>query len=125
MPITKRLSPAEFSALLSSQRERWFLWYPVAVIAGIAGYFALPREPHMLVFVLAGLVAAGCLWVLMRHRFSLKLVLTLLLLTGFVVAKLRTESVRPDVLRATTPTTMLHGVVVKAENRGGRASRLL
>jgi competence protein ComEC len=34
----------------AQQRDRWFLWAPVCLTAGIAGYFALPIEPHWLVF---------------------------------------------------------------------------
>lgn len=119
------LSIAYLGKTLSRQRDRWFLWYPVAVIAGVAGYFALPREPHMLVFVVAGAIAAGCLWALACQRVSLKLILTFCLLLGFVAAKARTEYVQPNVLRATTPTAIITGTVVRLERKAGRRSRLL
>jgi len=52
---------------LEADRERWPLWLPVGMIAGIALYFSLPREPAPLagpaaVVVLLLLAAA------LRHR---------------------------------------------------------
>ena len=38
-------SPAAFAQSLLAERERWFLWLPVAMGIGIALYFALHREP--------------------------------------------------------------------------------
>ena len=33
---------------LAGERERWALWFPVAMGAGVALYFALPAEPSLL-----------------------------------------------------------------------------
>jgi len=33
---------------LSAERERWALWFPVAMGAGVALYFSLPAEPSLL-----------------------------------------------------------------------------
>jgi len=118
-------SPSILVKTLEQQRDRWFLWYPVAIIAGVAAYFALPREPHMLVFVLAGMIASGCFWVLLRRQVSLKLLLTFCLLVGFVTAKVRTEIVQPKTLLATTPTAMITGKIVRVERTSERRSRLL
>lgn len=122
--LIAKVSPGALAKTLSGQRDRWFLWYPVAVIAGVSAYFALPREPHMLVFVVAGLIATGCIVVLLRHRVSLKLLLTFCLLLGFVAAKVRTEYVQPKTLLATTPTVMVTGTVDRFERKSGRRSRL-
>lgn len=42
--------------MLEQERRRWFLWLPVALGAGIALLFALPREPPLW----AGWLAGGC-----------------------------------------------------------------
>lgn len=36
---------AALAAILVAERERWVLWLPVALGAGIAFYFGLAREP--------------------------------------------------------------------------------
>jgi len=110
---------------IADQRDRWFLWYPIAIIVGISGYFALPREPHMLVFWAALVVALVCATVLLRQRNSFKLFLAFCLLVGFIAAKTRTEIVHPKTLLATTPTIEISGWVERMEARGGRRARLL
>ncbi len=115
----------KFAQAVSEQRDRWFLWCPVAVTAGVAGYFALPREPDILVFVIAAVIAGLSIPVLLYRRVSLKLLLMFCLLLGFVAAKVRTEYVQPKTLLATTPTTIIIGKVVRFENRPGRRTRLL
>jgi competence protein ComEC len=40
-----RHGPVRLAAVLEAERERWLLWLPVALGAGVAGYFALPAEP--------------------------------------------------------------------------------
>ncbi len=119
------MSPTRFARTISRQRDRWFLWYPVAVIAGISGYFALSREPHFLVFLVASLIAATCAWVLIRYGATFKLLLTLCLLIGFVSAKVRTEIVQPKLLHATTPTTQISGWVERLEKKSGHRARII
>ena len=52
-----RLPPAWtwLAATLEQERGRWLLWLPVALAAGIVGYFNLPGEPP----AWSGWVAAG------------------------------------------------------------------
>src|SRR5688500_2811774 len=45
-------------ATLERERSRWLLWLPVALAAGIVGYFSLPGEPPPWSGWLAGAVAA-------------------------------------------------------------------
>ena len=33
------------ATVLTSERDRWALWFPVVFAAGIGGYFALYHEP--------------------------------------------------------------------------------
>jgi competence protein ComEC len=39
---------ASLPALFAAERDRWALWSPVLIGAGIAVYFAMPAEPQML-----------------------------------------------------------------------------
>lgn len=113
------------AARVAAERERWLLWLPVAAGAGIAGYFALPSEPHAWLgwAALGGAIALG---VLGRRTLAL-LPLALLLgatAAGFVAAQVRSHSVAAPV-----PTRPLDGVwltatVVEVEPRG-TAVRLL
>ena len=73
-------------AELGQQPERWFLWSPVALAAGIAAYFALPVEPSGIVFAIS-LAAGLLLGLLARRGIGLPASLFLcLLLAGFVLA---------------------------------------
>ena len=110
---------------IAGQRDRWFLWYPIAVVLGVAFYFTLPREPHLLVFATAAIIAFLCAGALLHQRSSFKLFLTFCLLIGFVAAKIRTETVQPKTLHATTPTIVISGWVERLEAKNGRRSRLL
>ena len=82
-------------ANLLAERERWLLWLPVGLGAGIAGYFALPLEPPLWLgatgLLLATLLLAWSGWRLSADAFHscapglLGLVVVLL---GFTVATL-------------------------------------
>ena len=66
------------------QRERVFLWVPVAFACGIGAYFSLLFEPD---FMLLGLVAAGVVTLavaaFLTPRFAPLLVLTVVILLAF------------------------------------------
>ena len=49
---------AGLGATLERERQRWLLWLPVALAAGIVGFFSLPGEPPSWSGWLAGAVAA-------------------------------------------------------------------
>ncbi|MBI4183837.1 MAG: ComEC/Rec2 family competence protein [Proteobacteria bacterium] len=103
-----------FAARFAEERERWALWLPVALGAGIAAYFALRLEPEPL----AGAAAAGAALVLaslLRGRPALGVALLALaaFATGFAVAGWRAHSVAAPVL------VKRHGpVVIEATVRG-------
>ncbi len=92
-------------ANLLAERERWLLWLPVGLGAGIAAYFALPLEPPLWLgaagLLLATLLLAWSGWRLSADAFQscapglLGLVVVLL---GFTVATLRTDLVDAPVL---------------------------
>ena len=123
--VLSAFSPRKIGKVVSHQRDRWFAWYPVAIVAGAAGYFSLPREPYWLVFTFAALVVAVCAWQVTTRNGSLRLILTMFLILGFIAAKLRTEYVSPKPLLATTPTIQISGWVEKLEKKEGRRARLL
>lgn len=63
--LSRRLSRrVSVRRIADSERERLFLWGPVAFGAGIAAYFALPREPVLAAVlvpcVVTGIVAVRC-----------------------------------------------------------------
>lgn len=107
------------AAAVASQTDRWFLWAPVWLAAGIGGYFALPVEPHLAVFVAAGVGITGLALLALGGRSPPLSLFLAVVLAGFVLAKLRTELVRHPTLAATTGAVELSGwveAVAPAEN---------
>lgn len=76
---------------LNAEQERWPLWLPVGVLAGIMLYFALPFEPAPLGLAATPLLA-GAVW-LLRARFSLFLpaVALLMVALGFNASQIDTR----------------------------------
>jgi competence protein ComEC len=106
------------------QTDRWFLWAPVCLAAGIAGYFALPVEPHGLVFGLAGATMAGLFAAAATGRLQPLSLFLALVVAGVLLAKLRTEMVRHPELLATTGVVELAGWVERVEPLGPGRLRL-
>ncbi len=52
-------APGRVAKWLGAERERWPLWLPVGVGAGVAGYFALPFEPGASLGLMALVAALG------------------------------------------------------------------
>ena len=81
------------------QRERVFLWVPVAFACGIGAYFSLLFEPDfMLLCMVTGaaiLLAAG---VYFTPKFALVLILIIVVLSGFSAATARSYFVAGPVL---------------------------
>jgi len=104
-------------AALAVQQGSFFLWSPLCLIAGIWGYFALPREPPPVAFALVAvilvLLAFG-----VHFKQSVAAKILLLVLVGFSLAKIRTEWVSAPTIRAPTGEVMLSGVVENFEIRG-------
>lgn len=103
--------------VLAAQRGSFFLWSPLCLMAGIAIYFALPREPPLIAFEGIALVLAFLAFSGQAKRRLAGRVL-LLVLIGFCLMKLRTEWVSAPLLRAPTGEVMLSGVVEDFERRG-------
>lgn len=107
--------------LISNERDRWVLWLPVGIGAGICLYFRLPTEPALwtgpLVFTIGGL--AGLAYHRSAHAFTRwLLIVAIVCLTvgaGLTAASLRTFSVAGTVLQKTIHAATLTGRVEKIE----------
>ena len=95
MAFGKRLAGAA-----RADGQRWPLWLPVLLGAGMACYFAAPSEPSILLAARAGLVAVGASLSAFRSD-ALKPALALIaaLALGFAAAKAREEYVTAPVLQ--------------------------
>ncbi|WP_119273896.1 ComEC/Rec2 family competence protein [Taklimakanibacter deserti] len=106
-------------AILAAQRGNFFLWSPVWLMAGIAIYFALPREPPPLAFAVIAAILALLVFSAQAKRSAAARIL-LLALIGFCLIKARTEWVSAPMLRAPTGEALLTGVVEDFERRGAK-----
>jgi len=111
-------------SVLVRQSGTFFLWSPVCLMAGIWGYFALPREPSSWTFAALLLLLALLIW-LVRLRRGLVATILLLALLGFSLAKLRTEWVANPAIRAPTGEVMLTGAVEDFELRGPKRAAVV
>ena len=115
--VVERAGPALIAALLA-ERERWFLWLPVAMAIGIALYFALGHEPARWIgpAVLASAIAAivgG--W--RRPGVRLAAIALALAALGFGIAQWRTHGVAAPILDERTRAVMVSGQVATVEAR--------
>jgi len=108
--------------LLEEQRGNTVLWAPIALTFGIWLYFSLPREPSSL---LAVFIAAVALVLLVLARGRGAILLVAILLSGFALAKFRTEMVATPVLRAATGEIAIVGVVTDSEGASAKRGTLV
>ncbi len=105
---------------------RLFLWLPVFFSLGIGGYFSLPREPTSVELVLVCtfvLVCAGALWKGSR-RLAIP-VLMVVIASGFVLAKIRTELVRAPIIAKLKGSYQIEGQIEKLVLLPGGKKRLV
>jgi competence protein ComEC len=113
--LTTGRAPGRFSlgqallAALLAEQERWILWLPVGLGAGIALYFALPAEPALWPAPLLAVLSAAVFWRWRRRdpeidrlqSFALVAILpaaAALTAAGLAAAQLRTLMVEAPVL---------------------------
>jgi competence protein ComEC len=97
------------------ERERWFLWLPAGLGAGIALYFVLPFEPSPLWLLLAPSLAALA-FALRRRPAALALsAIPLSLALGFNAAQLETWSAAAPMLERMTGPGPVTGLLIRAE----------
>ena len=84
---------------LQSQRERWILWTPVPLAAGIGIYFSLPSEPAAMTGVCLLAIALLGLLPFYKDRVAVRIWgIFFLVALGFAAAQFRTLQVEAPVL---------------------------
>lgn len=109
---------AKALASVLAERDRWALWLPAALGAGVGLYFALPIEPAA--WAGAGLVAIALgLWIGVRRSPAAMIAALALVATGigFAAAQLRTHLVAAPVIEREVGPVTVQGRVLTAENR--------
>ncbi len=104
------------SRTLAGERERWFLWLPAALGAGIALYFALPSEPPA--WSGPALLSAAILGALVARRQVLIGATALAVATaalGFSVAAWRSAAAAAPVLQRPSGVLRVEGRVAEIE----------
>ena len=111
-----------------AERERWALWLPVGLGAGIGIYFALPSEPSPTIAFAAGAIGFGvaCLAIASRSD-GLRALLALCaaVLLGFGLAKWRSESVAAPVVSHRIGPVAIEGRVQWVQQHGNGVRILL
>jgi competence protein ComEC len=104
---------------LSAQRERWILWGPVMLGAGIAIYFSLPTEPPVVWggAILAAALGLSSLRVVRRSWLIVFFAGAAAAALGFCTAQLRTMQVAAPLISAKPLVTVLSGRVTAIERR--------
>ncbi len=103
---------------------RGFLWVPVAFAAGVAAYFALPREPALWALLAVGLACLLAAWRVRERPLAFPaLALAAAVAIGATAVKLEVTLVAaPTLDRARTAD--LSGFVERVERRTGGRARL-
>ena len=97
---------------LNAERDRWPLWIPVFLGAGVALYYGLAVEPPLWV----GPVSLSLCFIFgFFSRFRLAWALIALAALGFSVASLRTWQVEAPVLERNAGAVMVDGTVAQVE----------
>jgi competence protein ComEC len=95
-----------------AERDRWFLWLPVFVGAGICFYYALPAEPSLTPgLILLGLIAACAVFFRRRLAFF-ALMLPVMTLLGFLSAAIETRLVAQPMLEEKLGPSIVVGRVM-------------
>ncbi|MGH6870997.1 MAG: ComEC/Rec2 family competence protein [Rhizomicrobium sp.] len=104
-----------------AERERWALWLPVALGAGVGLYFALPVEPSFglgAAIGIAGVLCGGAAVLGPESWFRAVLAVIAAMGIGFAAAKLRTDHVAAPVLQHRIGPLAVIGRVEAAQVHG-------
>ena len=112
-------TPQGLLTALLAERERWFLWLPVCLGAGIALYFAWPwRVAPLPLAWIAGFGLPVLFWLFRRQPGWAAAVLPAwLVLFGFALVAARADHLTAPVLERRMPAAMLEGRLVLVEPR--------
>lgn len=110
---------AAFRDLFLAEQNRWTLWLPVCLGAGIALYFLLGDEPAWWIGPLALAVAAAAVFVF-RRRFALQIALwgMVAFAAGFAIAQFRTARVDAPVIEKRIGPVWIAGRIMRIDLRG-------
>lgn len=108
--------------LWEAQLGATVLWAPVALTFGIWTYFALPQEPALPVTGFFMVVAILLFW---KARGRMGVILLAILLSGFVLAKVRAEIIATPLLKATTGEIVVSGIVHDLERASERRATII
>ncbi|NQE64118.1 ComEC/Rec2 family competence protein [Caulobacter sp. RHG1] len=116
-------------AQLSINRERVFLWSPVAFGLGAAGYLEAPVEPSIWILSGVGLVLATMWWMARRWAAASGLVVLLGLIAfgaaGGLAAKIRSDRVAAPLMGGERIVRRVEGFVVDVVSPGAGGTRLV
>ena len=120
--LGQRLAPALFGvarglrSALSAERDRWFLWLPAFLGAGIGIYFSLTIEPPLwLGLALAALAILGVTVARWRERGIAVALAVAAIAVGFAAAEIETRAVATPVLEHPTGRVTVEGRVIDVE----------
>lgn len=90
------------------EQSNWFLWMPIALALGCAGYFSLLVEPSWALVIL--LVSLASIFSILVRKHTLALVFSILTLSaaGFTLAKWSTGSVAAPVIQKRIGPVMMN-----------------
>ena len=108
--------------LWEAQLGATVLWAPVALTFGIWTYFALPQEPALPVTGFFMLATFLLFW---KARGRMGMLLLAILLSGFVLAKIRAEIIATPLLKATTGEMVVSGIVHDVERASDRRATII
>lgn len=122
----RRLSSLRKSFERDLDEGRGFLWWPVAIAAGAAAYFAPTSEPSMIELAVAGLGVALVLALIARRPLAIPYLAIIvgLACAGFLHAALMTRLAAHPIFPFERTVTV-RGHVVAVEDRGRGSARLL
>jgi competence protein ComEC len=108
--------------LWEAQLGATVLWAPVALTFGIWTYFALPQEPALPITGFFMVVAILMFW---KARGRMGMLLLAILLSGFVLSKVRAEIIATPLLKATTSEIVVSGIVHDVERASERRATII
>ncbi len=109
--------PGRWSLLgevLAQEAPRLTIWSPVLLVSGIWIYFALAFEPTRLLTGSLAAVAALVFWKVRNRAFVMAFAI---LLSGVVLAKIRTEMIATPILRAVAFDVAIAGRIADVDRR--------
>ena len=116
---------AHVARALEANRQRFFLWSPVALGCGIAIYFSLRSEPDLWQAFMPLMAALVVQWLVPRGTLAAAIVAAIVLAAGgFALAKARVELVRAPVIEKTMRNVTVTGKVQRIEARLPRGARI-